>query len=233
MSGRPTKLTPQRMQRVLDSIEAGNSISVAAKSAGLGSRTLDRYLERGRAVDAEVQSMLDAFDPHSQLDDFDKLDPADRRATLFALLPHVPENEHVYWELVEGFNGARAAAEERAIAIIRETGAGYHATEKRTTTKQVLDKAGKVVTLTQTVEVERYERDWRAEAWWLERVFPDKYGRTDRLALTGADGGPVSVEDVTTKRQRAAALVEDEVKRKRDQKEESERRQAEREADAQ
>jgi len=35
---------------------------------------------------------------------------------------------------------------------------------------------------------------WQASAWWLERSFPDKWGR--RTTVTGPDNGPIQV-DVT------------------------------------
>lgn len=36
---------------------------------------------------------------------------------------------------------------------------------------------------------------WQAAAWWLERTFPDRWGRRDRMSLehTGRDGGPIEV----------------------------------------
>mgnify|MGYP001569389214 CR=1 FL=1 len=41
------------------------------------------------------------------------------------------------------------------------------------------------------------KKDWRALAWFLERKFPDDWGRSDKLALTGAKGGPLQVQDLT------------------------------------
>lgn len=37
---------------------------------------------------------------------------------------------------------------------------------------------------------------WQAAAWWLERRFPNRWGRT-RVELTGADGGAIQHLDVT------------------------------------
>lgn len=34
---------------------------------------------------------------------------------------------------------------------------------------------------------------WQAAAWWLERTFPDRYGRRARVELTGAEDGPVEI----------------------------------------
>jgi transposase len=34
---------------------------------------------------------------------------------------------------------------------------------------------------------------WTAAAWWLERKFPDRWGRKERHEHTGKDGGPVKL----------------------------------------
>ena len=34
---------------------------------------------------------------------------------------------------------------------------------------------------------------WQASAWYLERSYPKRWGRSDRVEHTGADGGPVEV----------------------------------------
>lgn len=37
---------------------------------------------------------------------------------------------------------------------------------------------------------------WQADAWWLERKNPEKWGKKDRtqMEITGADGGPITVQ---------------------------------------
>lgn len=45
----------------------------------------------------------------------------------------------------------------------------------------------------------RDPRHWTAAAWWLERRFPDRWGRRDRVEHTGKDGGPIEVIDGATK----------------------------------
>lgn len=36
--------------------------------------------------------------------------------------------------------------------------------------------------------------DWKANAWYLERKFRDRWGKTEKVELTGAKGGPVQHE---------------------------------------
>ena len=35
---------------------------------------------------------------------------------------------------------------------------------------------------------------WQAAAWMLERKFPDRWGRREKVELTGKDGGPIKHE---------------------------------------
>lgn len=36
--------------------------------------------------------------------------------------------------------------------------------------------------------------DWRAATWYLERSFPTRYGRRDRIEHSGPEGGPISLQ---------------------------------------
>ena len=40
----------------------------------------------------------------------------------------------------------------------------------------------------------RDDPSWQSSAWWLERSFPDRWGRKDRVEVTGKDEGPLIVE---------------------------------------
>jgi hypothetical protein len=40
------------------------------------------------------------------------------------------------------------------------------------------------------------DKDWRALAWWLERRYPEEWGRKNQTILTGKDVGPVQIEEV-------------------------------------
>ncbi len=38
------------------------------------------------------------------------------------------------------------------------------------------------------------QKTWQAAAWWLERRYPDDWGRKERHELTGGDGGLIGVD---------------------------------------
>ncbi len=40
------------------------------------------------------------------------------------------------------------------------------------------------------------EGDWKASAWWLERVRPASFGKQSRVEHTGRGGGPIQVQPV-------------------------------------
>lgn len=63
--------------------------------------------------------------------------------------------------------------------------------------KEELEKARADAEVAALAKVQKAasEGDWRAATWYLERSFPDRWGRTDtsRIELVGADGGPVKM----------------------------------------
>jgi hypothetical protein len=40
---------------------------------------------------------------------------------------------------------------------------------------------------------ENNDPDWRAATWFLERAYPKKWGRQERLELSGRNGEPINV----------------------------------------
>jgi hypothetical protein len=45
------------------------------------------------------------------------------------------------------------------------------------------------------------EKQFQAAAWWLERKYPKRWGRKERLELTGSGGGPVQVAPTALREQ--------------------------------
>lgn len=215
MAGRPPRLTTTIENRIVEAIEAGDTQRVAAEVSGLGSRTLDRYMARGLAAEEALRTHFEAVGPIRQ-QVLDRLTPEryDRYQTA-----RTPEREQPFWRLWRAVTRARAASEERALFNIREAGQGYEASERIVVEKQVLDRNGNIQTLVESRTVTRFVRDWRAESWYLERLHREDYAPAPaRVEVSGEGGGPVNVEDVRSKQERAVALVTDRVAEKRDQR---------------
>lgn len=51
------------------------------------------------------------------------------------------------------------------------------------------------------------EKIWTAHAWWLERKFPDQWGKRDRVELTGNRKKPVEVVEVVVNSREEADQV--------------------------
>ena len=50
-------------------------------------------------------------------------------------------------------------------------------------------------TMLARIEIASQEpKTWQAAAWKLERMFPDQYGRSTRMEITGKGGGPVQID---------------------------------------
>lgn len=203
---RPPRLTPDRESRLVDSIRAGNTMAAAAETAGLGERTVFRYMARGETADRALNQHLNTLTPTRRA----VLDRWNDEQTARYLTRHIPGPERIYWQLWQAVMRARAESEERAVAIIREVGLGYEAPETVVEERDVLAKDGTVITLRTRRTITRHVRDWRAEAWWLERQRRDEFGRAERVEVTGAEGGPVQVEhlDIEAVRVRARESIE-------------------------
>ncbi|HKE79025.1 MAG TPA: hypothetical protein VKB54_06940 [Solirubrobacteraceae bacterium] len=123
--GRPTALTPELAERLVELLRAGSHPDVACKVVGIGRRTYYRWLARGQSNRAR---------------------------------------DRPYADLRDRIGQARAEAEARAVAQIARAGAD----------------------------------DWRAAAWFLERGFPDRWGRPaerERLIEIPAPAEPAPAED--------------------------------------
>ena len=55
MAGRPSKLTPQTHDKIVNAVKAGNYLETAARYAGIDQSTLHRWLNKGKDPDAEPE----------------------------------------------------------------------------------------------------------------------------------------------------------------------------------
>lgn len=101
------------------------------------------------------------------------------------------EEEAQFLDLYKLVSEGRAEAAVRNVALIQKAAQGGYVTKE--VTKKYRDvETGKVVTQT---EVERAGPDWRASAWYLERVHKDEFGKDAvQVQVTGAGGGAVRID---------------------------------------
>lgn len=118
-AGRPSSMTAEAVERLLQALRAGNFRNVAVEWAGVGERTFREWMAKGGEQKA------------GKFRDF-------RRRVM----------------------EAEQAAEIRAVGLLMKAA----------------------------------ENDAKHAAWWLERKFPERWGRRDRHEVTGAGGGPLQTE---------------------------------------
>jgi transposase-like protein len=104
---RPSKLTPERQERIVLAIRGGNFRETAARFAGIGETTLYRWMAQGRK-----------------------------------------QRRGAYADLVAAIEEAEAAAEIERV---------------------------------QRIQTAARNGNWTADAWWLERKNPQRWGRRDRV----------------------------------------------------
>lgn len=131
--GRPSKLTPDRAERLIQAIRAGSYADVAARAVGIDPSSYYNWMKRGR--EAERKENGDAAN----------------------------DEDFPYVELFESIKEAEAIAENEAI---------------------------------QRIQTAAQQGTWTADAWYLERKFPDRWGRQEvrKVTLTGGpEDNPVHV----------------------------------------
>lgn len=131
---RPSKLTPETQQAIINALNSGNWIETAANYAGIAVATLYNWLDRGKLERERLDNDEEPI-----------------------------ESEAQFVEFLEAVEKSRSQAQVRAVGLIQ---------------KAAIDGT------------------WQAAAWFLERSDPQRWGRFNRMELTGKDGGSVAV-DVT------------------------------------
>lgn len=202
--GRAPKLNPARARAFCDAVGVGLPQYVAASRAGLGRRTCEMYVRKGRDAEAELDRLLDRLDPDTweafeALDDSTPSDPSwpDRgwpalsqrdEAALALLAPR----EVLYVRFLREVEKAWANFEARNVALVQEAARGYDVEETVEEYEQP-DGGGQPVLVKRTIR-KRRERSWQAAMTLLERRIPDRWSQTRRHQVTGAAGGPLEVD---------------------------------------
>lgn len=75
-----------------------------------------------------------------------------------------PNAKKIYLDFLDTVERAKAVAEMRNVQIVQAAAMG-----------------------------DGSDPDWRAASWYLERAFPRKWGRHERVELSGSEGGPINV----------------------------------------
>jgi len=119
--GRPSKLTPELQERILQLIRKGNYIEVACAAVGIDKSTYYKWLQRGQQAKSGK-----------------------------------------YFDFFIAAKKAEREAETAFLDRIRE--AAFK------------------------------DKDWKAAAWYLERKYPERWGRKERHEVTGEDGGEITLK---------------------------------------
>lgn len=117
--GRKPKLNAQTQEKICQAIRGGNYAVVAARYAGISTKTYYAWLERGER------------EPNS-----------------------------IYGEFLHAIKDAESTAEVQAVAEVRLAG----------------------------------RESWQASMTWLERKFPDRWGRREKVEHSGPNDGPIQHE---------------------------------------
>jgi transposase-like protein len=165
--GRKTLLTPDRKNRILELVEAGNHIATACAHVGIGTSTLYRWLDQAADVDEQIAQ--------GQRPDVAK---------------------QVYVDFRDALALARAKAEVGAVKVIhRSMEGGFVISEtplQDASGDALRDDNGNILysrTFTQP--------DGRLALAFLARSWPEKWGQNaQRVELSGPGGSPVQVQQV-------------------------------------
>lgn len=170
--GRPLKLTGERAKAICDSIATGLPRVQAARAAGIAEATLYNWMKAARVEGARLAEQ-----------------GARKR-----------KDSDVLLEFLEDIKNAEAEGERALLARIRLAGAGGNIiTETRVKTSRLILPDGNDLGM-QDVERVTITKElgpqWQADAWILERRWPQRWARRDRVTNLNVEMGDLSNEQL-------------------------------------
>lgn len=123
--GRPTKLTPERAEKIISLIRAGNYRNVASVASGVAIETFCSWMRKGKKAKSGI-----------------------------------------YYQFMQAIQKAESESEARNVIAIQK------------------------------------DDSWQAKMTFLERKWPERWGRRDRTEHTGKDGGPIELTAISPEERR-------------------------------
>ncbi len=156
-------LTRFKAQQIIKAVLAGNYLETAAAAAGIGRSCLFEWLQIGRELRAKLESQVGT----------------------------TIEVDRAVWE---SENQARINGKPvDTLAHIREIGKR----EKHWVCVELVDGVEKAKAMAEMNAVKKLvkhgDKNWRAALAYLERTNHEKWGRKDRVEVSGPQGGPIPV----------------------------------------
>jgi hypothetical protein len=99
--------------------------------------------------------------------------------------------DRVFADFAAAIADARAKAAVSNIVELRAASRGGQVIASTTEVVETVNADGEIVERRTITRETRQRPDWRGNAFWLARQYPDDFGQVERHELTGKEGGPV------------------------------------------
>lgn len=187
-TGRPTKLTPDVQDTICGFLLTGAYLETAAAAAGIDQATLHAWMKRGarelQRRERYAQAKAEEKEADQQRKQKLRKTERERRAKASQKHRNLKLREDRFVQFHEAIQKALAEAELNDLSIIAQAAMGGAVIESRT----VRHPDGRV-----EVFEKKQSPQWQAAGWKLERRFPKKYARTQRMEITGDEEKPVAL----------------------------------------
>lgn len=180
------KCTPEIREKIASILADGDYLTVACALTGISDAVAYKWLDRGTTEIERREAGLTNEQRREQG------------------LP-TRQSQEPFVLFVEAVTSARAQAEQKHVRNVERIAMGGSVVE----TREEQHPDGTVVKIEK-----RALGDWRASAFYLERVHTKRWGRRQTVEVSGPDGGPIGVD--ATSGARLTARLEDYLRRVRE-----------------